>query len=259
MIALTRRKGPLRLVTAYFAESVAELPPADVAFLFQATKPLGRSRPFRTLHLDLGLDEDRLFGDCSKNNQYKIRRASGRDGLEFETLRRPTAEELGAFAAFYDRFAEGKGLSPCDLPNLQALRAAGGAIVSRVTAGDGEILCQHLYVADGERCRLLHSASHFREVEDSARRSLIGRANRALHWHDIRSSKQEGHRIYDFGGFAIDSPDPVVRRIAEFKASFGGSPVVEHHGAVGLTPLGRLALWLSRARPGSRGFGEASR
>ncbi len=43
---------------------------------------------------------------------------------------------------------------------------------------------------------MLYSGS---DVSEAADRNLIGRANRLLHWHDIRLFREQGFELYDFG------------------------------------------------------------
>ncbi len=243
MVSLIHSKLRLRIARAYFFDDAVDVLDTDVAFLFQSVRPLGRSRPFSTLHVDLTRETESLLLDCSKSNQYKIRRAQERDGLSFEMLTQPSSHEVLAFIDFYDRFAVGKGLPRCDSRLLWEIRSVDGLRISLASTESGEVLCRHVYVTDGRRCRLMHSASHFREVESSLERSLISRANRALHWFDIRRGKEDGLAIYDFGGYSENHTNPAVQRIHEFKSSFGGYPVVEYNCAKGFTALGRAALW----------------
>ncbi len=255
MLVLRRRWWLMRIATAYFLDEADDALPADIAFIFQAKIPLGRSRPFPTLHIDLTCSEDALLDDCSKSNQYKIRRAIRRDNLTFEMLRQPTEQDLSDFVSFYDRFAESKGIPRCYVPELQAIHSADGMRISQVQTSQGRILCQHLYIVDACRSRLRFSASHFREAKCSSERSLISRANRALHWFDITNFKMDNLEIYDFGGFLQNSPDPEVQRINEFKAAFGGYSVVEYHCALGLNFVGRVVLWGRRVLRIGKTFG----
>lgn len=246
MIVLPRRKCGIRLATVYFLDAPINSLPADLARLRQAISPVSGSTEFPTLHIDLTRTESDLLADCSKSNRYKISRASSRDELTFEPGLRPSEQELADFITFYDHFAASKDLPYSEKQLLESLHAADALRLSRVTTPEGQVLCQHLHVADAHRARLLYSASHFRDVKESSVRSLIGRANRALHWVEFKKFKEDGLAIYDFGGFVPNSTDPAIRQISEFKASFGGTSVVEYHAMVGLTLVGKVALWARR-------------
>jgi lipid II:glycine glycyltransferase (peptidoglycan interpeptide bridge formation enzyme) len=72
---------------------------------------------------------------------------------------------------------------------------------------------------------MLYSGSVLAESGDSATRNLVGRANRYLHWHDIRLFKERGFDLYDFGGLDVDERTPKTAGIARFKRGFGGRVV----------------------------------
>jgi len=242
MLTLERRKLLLRVADVFFYGGESPLPEVDVVFFFHSAAPQGRAREVRTLHLDLSRSEDALFAQCARNNRYKISRAGARDGLSFRMFSKPSEQQTATFLAFYDGFARGMGLagvSSHKVRKIEALRSTGGLWISRIQAPDGEDLCYHSYIVDGRRARLFHSASHFRAEEGSARRSLIGRANRYLHWRGILHFKALDLAIYDFGGLTPGSEEH--RNIDEFKLSFGGAPVTEFSGVEGRTLLGRIA------------------
>ena len=57
---------------------------------------------------------------------------------------------------------------------------------------------------------------------DSSARNLIGRANRYLHWRDIRLFRDRGYDLYDFGGLDVTGRSEKTAGIARFKRGFGG-------------------------------------
>lgn len=248
VLILERKKFFLRVADVYFCDRVDDLTSVDVAFLVQTSVPFDRLKNFRTLHIDLTQSEDELFSACSKRNRYQIRRAETKDPVDVRMPSEPKESETSTFLDFYDRFARSK-----HLPELTAyqkgvvrnLNAARALKLSRVVSSDGACLCHHSYITDDRRARLYHSASHYRELEDSSERALIGRANRYLHWRDILFFKHEGFSIYDFGGLTPGST--VHQNIDDFKMSFGGTPVTEFSGVRPMSALGRLGLrFLSR-------------
>jgi lipid II:glycine glycyltransferase (peptidoglycan interpeptide bridge formation enzyme) len=93
------------------------------------------------------------------------------------------------------------------------------------------------------RARLFYSASHFRKSEDSELRNLIGRANRLLHWEDIRFFKEMGLSCYDFGGWYGGREDVEKLAINQFKESFGGEKQREYTYIVPVTAIGKIAAF----------------
>jgi hypothetical protein len=101
-------------------------------------------------------------------------------------------------------------------------------MVTRVMRG-GNVLVMHAYVVDEAlgRANLVYSASQFRGKDEKETRRLYSRANRWLHFEDLRLFKRRGFGCYDFGGYAKGTTDPSLEAVNEFKDSFGGRVVEE--------------------------------
>jgi hypothetical protein len=238
---IVRRTRFYRLAEVFFDEDADEVE-ADVVEYFQRPTPVGGSRcaDFHTIHLDLTRDEDSLFAAFSRSCRYNVRRAE-RDDLTETRAVSAGRDIVGEFVAFFDRFAAGKGLPRAPAGRLAQIAAAGQLDLSSVAA-NGQTLVWHAYLRAGSRARQLHSASLFRERDDSSARNLIGRANRYLHWQDIRHYKGAGLPLFDFGGWYAGRDDHDLLRINAFKEEFGGSIVREFHCAVARSMRGRLVL-----------------
>lgn len=224
-----RRRG-MTIGEAYFDPAAADAPGllrADLVRIVAAPSPVSDRgwRKRHTLVLDLGDDEDALLAQMHKETRSKIRRAADRDLVEVAGAARPTEAEVDAFADFYDRFAALQSVAPVFRPRLYALAARGSLVLTTAADADGEALVRHAYVAVGGRGYMLYSGSVLAESGDSATRNLVGRANRYLHWHDIRLFKERGFDLYDFGGLDVDERTPKTAGIARFKRGFGGRVV----------------------------------
>ena len=75
--------------------------------------------------------------------------------------------------------------------------------------------------------RNVRDAACGRSTDDGERRSLIGRANRALHYLNMLNFKDRGITTYDLGGYALGTQDPELQEVNEFKDSFGGQLIEE--------------------------------
>lgn len=236
-----------RLAEVFFDEEPAT---ADVDIIehFQRSRPISGTRctDFYTTHIDLTRDEQALFADLTKTCRYKVRRAE-REELKEEAFMGARGAMVDDFIAFFDRFATGKGLPPAPAERLHTL-AEVGALDLSTASRDDEALVWHAYIRAGNRARLLHSASLFREFSDTATRNMIGRANRCLHWHDLLRYKDAGVPVFDFGGWYSGRDDEELLRINAFKESFGGSVVPEFHCAVPTSMRGRMVLIARRLR-----------
>ncbi|MDC8772077.1 GNAT family protein [Roseateles albus] len=208
----------------------------------------GNATPKHTLLIQLNMPTEQIQATFKKDAQYEIRRAQTKDGLVFELMQSPGPSELNQFSDFFDGFALQKSLSPVDRSYLQAAADAGCLKLTCVKRGE-QVLVWHSYILVGERVRLLHSASQFREHQAEAGfRSLVGRANRWLHWQDMQAFASHGVASYDFGGWYAGCEDKEKLRINAFKEEFGGKPIQEFEGQIALTLKGKLYLWLRGLR-----------
>lgn len=218
----------------------------DILVCVHRTEPFAsrRSTPFLSLVADLTVDEGDIARSFDETCRYQIRRAETKDSLRIESLRDP-ASRLEEFGAFFNAFAVQKSLAPAD-PHW--LRAACHARQLALTcaSGAGEALVWHAYVLTDTTATLLHSGSRFRE-RDAAYRSLVGRANRLLHWKDMLWFRGLGMARYDWGGLFEDEATPERAGINRFKKSFGGQVVRSFDCAVPLTLRGRIYLPLRDA------------
>jgi hypothetical protein len=218
------RRG-LTIGEAYFdAAGAAGLERVDLLRIVAAfSPPFERgSRKRHTLILDLADDEDRILEQMSKDTRSKIRRAAERDPLEVTAAPELSEAQVDQFADFYDRFAVMQSVSPAFRPRLYALARGDNLVLTSAAGEDGDVLVRHAYVAARGRAYMLYSGSVLAGSADSDVRNLIGRANRYLHWHDIRLFKDRGLRLYDFGGLDVEERSPKTAGIARFKRGFGG-------------------------------------
>lgn len=177
---------------------------------------------FFTKIIDLTKTPDELLAQCKKNTQYEIKRAE-KENIKFEVI-----EDIGSFIRFFNLFAKSKGMSLLKESRIACFKD--NLIVSKAVFED-TALTMHSYISDWviKRVRLFHSASLFRDVDDGQRRNLVGRANRFLHYNDMLYFKRLGFEIYDMGGYAYNTDDVELKRINEFKDSFGGELMEESH------------------------------
>ena len=221
-----RRRG-LTIGEAYFDEAGADvrgLGRVDLLRIVGAFSPPAErgARERHTLVIDLAADEDHLLEDMSKDTRSKIRRAMQKDALQVAAIDDPSGAAIEEFADFYDRFAAAQSVSGAFRPRLAALARQGNLVLTTVTGEDAEPLVQHAYVAARGRSYMLYSGSTLGQAADSGARNLIGRANRYLHWHDIRHFKERGYELYDFGGLDVTERSEKTAGIARFKRGFGG-------------------------------------
>lgn len=241
MIAM--KYGPFTLGEAYF-QRIQAPPGLDAVLYRQLPSPEGLVRPVgqATLLLDLSQPEEELFQAIEKNARYKIRRSETKDGTRCRLLAGPeiTDAYLADLAERYRELAQTKGLGPMNLQRLRQFRSAGMLYIGQADAEEGETLVWHVYLVVHRRARLFYSLSRFRDSEDSQFQNRVGRANRHLHWEDLRALKALGVATYDFGGFYLGQTDEAKLRINHFKLEFRGVQVMEYNGFQVRSLRGRL-------------------
>lgn len=238
---IDRSRFGLRLRDLFFADAQG-LPSSgiDLIHAVQSPTPGDGATDFYTSLIDLGHDEAQLLEGISKGFRYEIRRAADKDGLSTQFRAALDAPALTRFADHYDTFAAGKGIAPANRAKLTALAARQALVLAIVSGEEGHWLAAHLYLVDGRRARLYHSAS---TAADGADRQRVGRANKLLHWRALQHFKAEGLALYDMGGISMGE---ALKAIDDFKQSFGGELTREYNCLLPVSWKGRLALRVLR-------------
>jgi hypothetical protein len=232
MLSIIRSKCGIRVNEVFFSPNPARFEsPSLIRFFVQAAAPADGLHKCQTSILDLRKPLSDLFSRISSGARYKIRRAE-REGVVPLLNEAPSEADVRFFKEFFDQFAIQKSLPMSNLKKLLALQSLGALVLTQARSKSDQDLVMHAYVADHEsrRIRLLYSASHFRDIEDSEQRNFIGRANRLLHWFEVQRTKELGYERYDLGGMPLTRGDPAKDAIARFKSEFGGVPLVEYSG-----------------------------
>lgn len=235
------------IAEVWYDEEIQQKPKADVIYYLQQETPIAglQCDEAYTIEIDLTKSEEDLWESIAKNDKYKIRRARDKDQLIYKYWDIVDSNTLDEFCDFYNRFASEKGLGVIKSPRLKHFAETGFLILSKVSSGDGNSLVWHSYYRQGNRVRLLQSAS-LRHETDTNFNSMIGRANRYHHWQDLVSFKNLGIAVYDFGGWYAGNTDQQKLGINQFKEKFGGEIVKNFNCIDGRTLKGRLYLHLRK-------------
>jgi lipid II:glycine glycyltransferase (peptidoglycan interpeptide bridge formation enzyme) len=182
-----------------------------------------------TLLTDLTLSEENLFASFPKDTRSQIRR-SEQAGLFTPNFQVDEAQ----FIALFNRFAQGRGLSPLSAHELQQVGKENCLLLSMDK--DGQATICHYYLLSRELgiASLLISASDTQYNGDADMRKAIGHANRALHWQGMCHLKHLGFHTYDWCGYVPQSDDPVIQGINRFKRTFNGklTPIYNYYSPI---------------------------
>ena len=249
---ITFRRRGLVIAESYFEAPGDRAPsPADVLRVVAAPAARAggrRSAAAHVLAVDLAREEDQLFDDISADTRRKIRRAVDTDETGTTMHDAPAPEVVAEFCDAYDRFAQGRSLAPVFRPRLSALAASRSLRLSAARSPDGRVLVWHAYAATSARAHLLYSASLLPDATRADDRNVIGRANRLLHWHDIRHARAHGLEVIDLGGIDVAGRSEETTRIAHFKRNFGGTVTPAHSWSEPRSAKGSLVLFALRVR-----------
>jgi len=190
--------------------------------------PAARWRYFYTRLIDLTASPEELFGQMSKDTAFKIRRARDRDKVQCEWRDPCDPCVLDEFVEVHDRFAALKGLPPLDRRGLSSMAASGALGISVAKDAQGRPLVYHGHYRNSLRTCCLYSASKYLELDSSAARNAIGRANRFLYWSEMLQAREQGKKYFDFCGWYPGDSDPALLKINQFKKGFGGEVVREY-------------------------------
>ncbi|MBC6489949.1 peptidoglycan bridge formation glycyltransferase FemA/FemB family protein [Flavihumibacter stibioxidans] len=178
---------------------------------------IGQKEISRTLEIDLTQAEETLHAAFLKSYRQQIRQAE-EEGVTcyFKD------DEIGFFAEFFNQFARNKKIHTVTPERLTEMKRH---LRLSFASYNGVVLAAHSYIVDNDLkiVRAFHSAT--RRLEDSVERNRVGKANKLLHYKDMLEFKRQGYEIYDFGGIAMDSDNPELKGINDFKLGFGGKVV----------------------------------
>ncbi|HZO80380.1 MAG TPA: GNAT family N-acetyltransferase [Candidatus Binataceae bacterium] len=234
MVTIDKKLGgliPYRTVffpgASALARALDSLKPHQIARFFWTGAKLDHSRfvvghqTSTTICIEAQRPLDAILKDMSQSTRRKLRQAEMLSDRVRIVRNGPDASR--DFLALYNNFVRSKrtGVSPISESLLRLYAASSDIFLLYL---DGAALCGHLNLLDAEagRERLLFSAS--RRFDDPETARLCSLLNCHLHWHELRSYREEGLSTYDLGGFSNGANTGLDR----FKASFGGQLLEEH-------------------------------
>jgi len=194
---------------------------------------------FPTSVIDLTQDLDTIWRKLDKkSSRYAVNRAQ-RDRVEFKIN-----ADYEQFYKINASLEAQKSYGGIMASKLETMRKYGTLFTARYA---GEVLGGHLYLEDEANMMLWLSASKRLEV-DREKATLIGNANRLLHWEAIKYAKEKGIKEFDWGGLWTEeeaSKDESKKAINSFKLSFGGEIVPRYSYRKVYSKVYRLAEYLA--------------
>lgn len=249
---ITYLKSNLKIAEFHFDEET-RTENVDIArFQYRPEQVSGtHSYPVATIEIDLTPEPEQLLAAMRTMTRRHVRKALTLD-LRYEFNEQPDDRWVDEFITFFGLFAQAKGISEANQERLRGMRDHGALDLSRVKDAAGETLVWHCHLRSNGRARLIHSASFYRDAEKD-RADLISKGNYLCHWNDLLRLRENGTKIYDFGGWYEGDTDKPKLSINEFKKGWGGEVVRRFNTDQGVTFKGTMAIKVRRGLDALRG------
>lgn len=229
MLTLDRKILMFKLKEIHFSDYPYDVEGCDVvSFLFCKNKVYAEGFTCvqeLTLVIDLTQDLDTIWRNIKRGSYKNSINKAEREGVEIKI-----SQKYEEFYRIHKSFEQKKGIaSPFGMgaANLETMKRYGTLFVADY---NGEIISGHLCLEDEANLKVWLGGSKRLEV-DREKALLIGRANRLLHWEEIKYAKRKGIREFDWGGlWSEEEADKDERKkgINFFKLGFGGEIVTRY-------------------------------
>jgi len=170
--------------------------------------------PPKTIWIDLGKSEEKLWKDLKKDCRYCIKKA------QEEKIKIKKTRDIETFAKFWSKERE-KGFGPSQKEDLKKLFLTFGKNAQIFLATkDKEILGGALILLWEKTCYYTHAFS--------TKKGRYFFAQYLIVWEAIKEAKRKGLKIFDFEGVydkRFHSATKSWQGFSHFKKSFGGSEV----------------------------------
>ncbi len=167
-----------------------------------------------TIELSLEQDAEAITAGFSKQIRQQARIAET-EGItcNFDN------KDIDTFVPFYNDFARKRNTH---LVSHRRIQEIGSGLQLSFALYNGEVLAVHSYLADKETGVVRHHHAATRRLDEQMDKNLIGRANKYLTTRNIMYYKEQGYKVFDFGGYAKDTTDEGLKGINNYKLLFGG-------------------------------------
>ncbi len=169
-----------------------------------------------TIELDLEQDTETITANFSKQIRQQAKIA------ETEGITCHFHQQVDDFVHFFNEFAVKKNTH---LVSKQIIENIGSNLKLSFAVYNGQVLAAHSYLTDFETGIVRHHHSATKRLDEHIDRNLIGRANKYLTVKNIYHFKEDGYKIFDFGGYAKDTSNESLKGINNYKLLFGGKVV----------------------------------
>lgn len=166
-----------------------------------------------TLELDLLQEKEKIFSNFSKANRQQVRKAE-EDGITIDTN-----DDIDTFVEFFNDFASKKGTYATSRKSIIEKK---DYLVISFARYKTDIIAAQSYLVDNDRKIVRHYQTANKRFDDNVNKNFVGQANKYLLVNNLLRFKDNGYKIFDFGGFVPNTKDESLMGINNYKLKFGG-------------------------------------
>lgn len=203
--------------------------PSDIKFeRIYCPDSLNNLQLQNTVIVNLEQELDLIINSFHSETRYEIRRCEKNDLPEVKFIVQPDNNDIIDFMTKYKCFAKDKNSTVInsiidEVDEMLKLYNNNKIIIlskAYSNINPEEIWVFHIHIVEkGSSARLLASISSCRHGNKN-NKTITGRLNRWLHYKEIEFFKNDGYKIYDFGGVDLNNTTKETAQVAQFKKHF---------------------------------------
>lgn len=221
-----------------------EIPYTDVDIIYyaQMDKPIGNNWYEQyTILNDLTLTKEQILAGINPIGRNEIRFIQKTEAYNYQIeYGEVKSSTINQFIEEYTQFAKQKELDSADVYRIHEYNKLGMLAITRVSNQAGEAVVWHLYRVNADRVSMLSTFTNAYKEPDERTRNIIGSANRFCHWKDLLYFKEQGVKLYDWGGWYNGKDHKGLLGINNFKEQFGGTITVNYNSTVYVSFKGKI-------------------
>lgn len=219
LLVLEYKRLLFNIKRVYFCDYPCDVDGCDTVYIWYCKNKVEAKgficRSQLTAVIDLTQDLETMWRNMDRNARYGIKRA------EREQIKYKLNQHYDEFYQMRENLARIKGFTSglgFTAHSAEMIKRYGTLFTAEF---EGEVITGNVYLEDKEHILAWMSASKRLEV-DKQKASLIGWANRMLHWEAIKYAKAKGIREFNWGGlWSEEETSEDKQSINSFKLSFG--------------------------------------
>jgi len=201
----------------------------DIIRIYQSYDKCSYTNEFYTLITDLENDILDIRKKFTKSIKSEINKNIKKDNIRIQIITNPSIEDIDKIMIHYEKFVLLKELSNDFDYTKKSLSAISHNLVIFKAIYENIDIVYHSYIFDKQsKIVKLKTSASLRDNLDKEMMNLISRTNKRMHFEAIKYFKEDGFKIYDWGGVDYNMESSV----SQFKKHFGGDLICFYEGLI---------------------------